>query len=103
MKNNKKYHIDISLEINASDLSQTEEDILVITKEINGQIIALNLPVVERGTAQGFIDDEIYEHYWNAVHGTQGFWLREKEKNMKFGLELLNELEDEGMDTSYAQ
>lgn len=91
MKNKKKYFIDISLEIDASDLSQTEENVLVITKDINGRRIILNLPVVEKGTAQGFIDDEIYEHYWNAIHGTQGFWLREKKENTKSGLELLND------------
>ena len=86
--NNKKYQVDISLEIEAADITVTGKPNLLITKEINGQKIVLDLPVVEEGTAEGFILDEIYDHYWNAVDGKQGFWIREKTERTKTGLEL---------------
>ena len=90
--NNKKYLLDISLEIDAADISPSGKPDIVITKEINGQKIIINLPVVEEGTAQGFVDDQIYEHYWNAVHETQGFWLREKNiHNEDTGLKLVHD------------
>jgi hypothetical protein len=88
--NNKKYFIDVSLEINASDLSQTEDDVLVVTKGDGDQKIVLHLPVVGGETAQGFKDDQIFEHFWNAYDdkGRQGFWLREMTERTKSGLEL---------------
>ena len=90
--NNKKYLLDISLEIEASDISATGEPNILITKEINGQKIVLNLPVVEEITAQGFIDDEIYEHYWHAQPvGMGGFWLREKTSEQDSGLKLVHD------------
>ena len=89
--NNKKYQVDISLEIEAADITATSKPNLLITKEINGQKIVLDLPVVEEGTAEGFILDEIYDHYWNAVDGKQGFWIREKNEKTKSGLELQSE------------
>jgi hypothetical protein len=90
--NNKKYFIDVSLEIDASNLSQNEEDVLIVTKQIGHQKIVLHLPVVEGGTAQGFKDDQIYDHYWNGGRdskGRQGFWLREMTEKTKSGLELI--------------
>ena len=89
--NNKKYLLDISLEINAEDISSSGKPDVVVTKEINGQRVIIILPVVEEGTAQGFIDGEISEHYWNAVPGTQGFWLREKNINIETGLQLVHD------------
>ena len=82
---NKKYLLDLSLEIETSDITATGKPNILITKEINGQKIILDLPVVEELTAQGFIDNKIYDHYWNAQstekrQGTGGFWLREKTK-----------------------
>ena len=75
---NKKYLLDLSLEIDAADISTTNQPDVVIIKEINGMRVIIILPVVEEGTAKGFVDGEISEHYWNAVPETQGFWLREK-------------------------
>ena len=89
--NNKKYLLDISLEIDAADISPSKAPVVVITKEINGQRVIIILPVVEEGTARGFIDDQIYEHYWNAVPGTQGFWLREKTIDIETGLQLVHD------------
>ena len=92
--NNKKYLLDLSLEIEASDITATGKPNILITKEINGQKIILDLPVVEELTAQGFIDDEIYDHYRNAqstekYQGTGGFWLREKNIDIATGLQLV--------------
>jgi hypothetical protein len=89
--NNKKYLLDISLEIDAADISPSKAPVVVITKEINGQRVIIILPVVEEGTAQGFVDDQIYEHYWNAVPETQGFWLREKTIDIETGLQLVHD------------
>lgn len=89
--NNKKYLLDISLEIDVADISPSKAPVVVITKKINGQMVIIILPVVEEGTAQGFIDDQIYEHYWNAVPETQGFWLREKTSEQESGLKLVHE------------
>ena len=89
--NNKKYLLDISLEIDAADISPYGKQDIGIIKEINGKRVIIILPVVEEGTAQGFIDDQIYEHYWNAVPGTQGFWLREKTIDIETGLQLVHD------------
>ena len=54
--NNKKYLLDISLEIDAADLSLSEDNKLVITKEFDGMEIVMNLPSMCKSTAQEFID-----------------------------------------------
>lgn len=87
--NNKKYFIDVSLKIDTSNLSQTEDNVLVVTKGEGDQKIVLHLPVVGGETAQGFKDDQIFEHFWNAYDdkGRQGFWLREMTPKTISGLE----------------
>jgi len=91
--NNKKYYLDLSLVIDTSNISQSEEDNIVIVKEINGQTIRLELPAFE-GTAKRFISEDVSDHYWNATickdsKGGEGFWLREKVHNIESGLSLV--------------
>lgn len=79
-----KYLIDLSLEIDTEDISATGDSNIVITKDIRGQKVVLNLPA-NFDTAEGFISGGIMDHYWNAQrterrNGTGGFWLREKKE-----------------------
>jgi len=97
---NKKYLLDLSLEIETSDIIDTGKPNILITKEIDGMKIVLDLPVDCELVAQGFIADEIYDHYWNAQSterrkGTGGFWLREKTEK--------DEGRDSGLNLSLSQ
>lgn len=78
--NNKKYLLDISLEIDAADISTLKEDNRVlITKEFDGSEIVLKLPAVSNNTAQEFIDGKAESCGWMPkCNESEGFWLREK-------------------------
>lgn len=90
-----KYLLDLSLEINTEDISTTGKSNIIITKNIHGQKVVLNLPA-NYDTAEGMISGGIMDHYWCAQRterrqGTGGFWLREKKEDddkMETGLNL---------------
>ena len=92
--NNKKYLLDLSLEIDAADISPTDEsDSLVITKEFDGREIVLKLPVIRTETPQGFIDGKIEGCGWMPkLNESEGFWLREKNvHDIDTGLKLVHD------------
>jgi hypothetical protein len=78
--NNKKYLLDISLEIDAADISTLKEDSrLLITKQFDGREIVLKLPSMTNNAAQEFIDGRTESCGWMPkCNEAEGFWLREK-------------------------
>ena len=90
--NNKKYLLDISLEIDAVDLSLSEDNKLVITKEFDGMEIVMNLPSMRKSTAQEFIDGKAEGCGWMPkCNEAEGFWLREKTIDIETGLQLVHD------------
>lgn len=91
--NNKKYLLDISLEIDAADLSLSEDNKLVITKEFDGMEIVMNLPLTRKSTAQEFIDGKTEGCGWMPkCNEAEGFWLREKNiHDIDTGLKLVHD------------
>ena len=90
--NNKKYLLDISLEIDAADLSLGEDNKLVITKEFDGMEIVINLPLMRKNAAQEFIDEKMDACGWMPkCNEAEGFWLREKTIDIETGLQLVHD------------
>ena len=91
--NNKKYLLDISLEIDASDISAGEDNKLVITKEFDGRKIVLKLSSMTNNDAQEFIDGKIEGCGWMPkCNEAEGFWLREKNiDDIETGLKLVHD------------
>ena len=85
--------MDISLEINASDISAGEDNKLVITKEFDGREIVLKLPSMTNNDAQEFIDGKIEGCGWMPkCNEAEGFWLREKNiDDIDTGLKLVHD------------
>jgi hypothetical protein len=86
MKRNKKLLVDISLEINQSDIHCEDASFIIIKKEIDGKQLIIKLPVLEGDTAEGLKKGYISDHY--CVHG---WWIRQKTKKdpkQKNGLSL---------------
>ena len=92
--NNKKYLIDISLEIDAADISTLKEDNRVlITKRFDGTEIVLKLPSMTNNAAQEFIEGKVESCGWMPkCNESEGFWLREKNiHNEDTGLKLVHD------------
>jgi len=91
--NNKKYLLDLSLEIDAADLSTTDDpDKLVITKEVDGVEIVLKLPTISNKNAQELIDGKMESCGWMPkCNEAEGFWLREKNIDIATGLQLVHD------------
>lgn len=90
--NNKKYLLDISLEIDAADISATGEPNIVITKEFHGMEIVLKLPSVSNKDAQEFIEGKMEGCGWMPkLNEAEGFWLREKNIDIQTGLQLVHD------------
>ena len=91
--NNKKYLLDISLEIDASDISATGKPNIVITKEFDGREIVLKLPSMTNNAAQEFIDGKTEGCGWMPKYNeAEGFWLREKNiDDIETGLKLVHD------------
>ena len=89
--NNKKYLLDLSLEIDAADLSTTDDpDKLVITKEFDNMEIVLKLPMIRSEAVQEVIDGKMEGCGWMPkCNGAEGFWLREKNIDIATGLQLV--------------
>ncbi len=92
--NNKKYLLDISLEIDAADISTLSKDNrLLVVKEFNGKEIVIKLPLITNKTAKEFIEEEIEGCGWmSKCNEAEGFWLREKNvHDIDTGLKLVHD------------
>ena len=91
--NNKKYLLDLSLEIDAADLSTTDQpDKLVITKEFDNMEIVLKLPMIRSEAVQEVIDGKTEGCGWMPkLNEAEGFWLREKNIDIETGLQLVHD------------
>ena len=89
--NNKKYLLDLSLEIDAADLSTADEpDKLLITKEFDNMEIVLKLPMIRSEAVQEVIDGKMEGCGWMPkCNEVEGFWLREKNIDIATGLQLV--------------
>jgi hypothetical protein len=91
--NKKKYLLDISLEIDAADLSISDEpNKLIITKQFDEREIVIKLPMIRTAAAQEFIDGKAEGCGWMPkLNEAEGFWLREKNINVATGLQLVHD------------
>ena len=91
--NKKKYLLDISLEIDAADLSTNDEpDKLIITKEFDEMEIVIKLPMIRTAAVQEFIDGKTEGCGWMPkLNEAEGFWLREKNIEVATGLQLVRD------------
>jgi len=72
-----KFLLDLSLEVDSSEISYEHDLHFVITKIIDGQKVVIELPTVDSYSGEGLKNGKIMEHYCR-----HGWWLREKtEKN----------------------
>ena len=68
-----KYLLDLSLEVDSSEINYEHDLHFIITKIIDGQKVVIELPTVDSYSGEGLKNGEIYEHY-----SVRGWWLREK-------------------------
>ena len=72
-----KFLLDLSLEVDSSEISYEHDLHFIVTKIIDGQKVVIELPTVDSYSGEGLKNGKVMEHY--CVHG---WWLREKtEKN----------------------
>ena len=86
---NKKYLVDISLEIDSDDIRTTNGMSMILTKEIDGRRLFIELPVSDRFTARDLKDGTTTDCYH-----TDGWWIREKDEtnaSSKSGIEWVME------------
>jgi hypothetical protein len=89
MKRNKKLLVDISLEINQSDIHCEDTSFVVIKKEVDGAQLFIKIPAWDAFEAEGLKEGYVSDHY--CVYG---WWIRQKTKKdskRKNGLNLVLE------------